>query len=178
MWESIKELIGNAAPVVGSLIGGGAGNAVGELVAKALGVENSPEAIEAELRNNPEALLKLKELEVSKELAILKSQLENKQEDNRHVESYVNAQVSEYDSSRNMQIEALKQDDTFAKRFVYYFATYWSFMATLYIFIITLVEIPETSTRFADTTLGFLLGTVIATLIGFFYGNSIKKDNK
>ena len=178
MWDNIKELIGSAAPVVGTLLGGSAGNAVGELIAKTLGVDNTPEAIEKALIDNPDAYVRLKELEVSKELATLKAQLENKQEDNRHTESYVNAQVSEYSNSRNLQIEALKQDDVFSKRFVYYFAAYWSLMATIYIFTITFMPIPETSTRFADTTLGFLLGTVIATLIGFFYGNSIKKDNK
>lgn len=175
MWDNIKELIGTSAPVIGTLLGGSAGNAVGELVAKALGVDNSPDAIENALRNNPDAFIKLKELEFSKELAILKAQFDNTQEDNRHIESYVGAQVSEYSNSRNMQIEALKQEDTFSKRFVYYFAGYWALMSTIYIFTITLVNIPESNIRFADTTLGFLLGTVIATLIGFFYGNSIKK---
>lgn len=175
MWESIKELIGTSAPVVGGLIGGPAGVAVGGLVAKVLGVENTPEAIEAELRANPEAMLKLKELEVSKELAILKAQLENKQEDNRHVESYVNAQAGEFKDSRNLQIEALRQDDKFSKRFVYYFAMFWSVFAVIYIGCITFVEIPKENVRFADVIIGFLLGTIIATIIGFFYGNSIKK---
>lgn len=175
MWESIKELIGTSAPVVGGLIGGPAGVAVGGLVAKVLGVENTPEAIEAELRTNPEAMLKLKELEVSKELAILKAQLENKQEDNRHVESYVNAQAGEFKDSRNMQVEALRQDDKFSKRFVYYFAMFWSVFAVIYIGCITFVEIPKENVRFADVIIGFLLGTIIATIIGFFYGNSIKK---
>ena len=175
MWESIKELIGTSVPVVGGLIGGPAGVAVGGLVAKVLGVENTPEAIEAELRANPEAMLKLKELEVSKELAILKAQLENKQEDNRHVESYVNAQAGEFKDSRNLQIEALRQDDKFSKRFVYYFAMFWSVFAVIYIGCITFVEIPKENVRFADVIIGFLLGTIIATIIGFFYGNSIKK---
>ena len=91
MWDKIKEIIGNIAPIAGTLLGGSAGNAVGELIAKTLGVENTPEAIEKALIDNPDAYIKLKELETSKELAILKSQLENKQEDNRHTESYVNA---------------------------------------------------------------------------------------
>ncbi|MDO6706143.1 3TM-type holin [Photobacterium sp. 1_MG-2023] len=63
MWEEVKKLIGTAAPMVGTLIGGPAGGAVGGLVASALGVENTAAAIEAELRVNPEALLKIKQLE-------------------------------------------------------------------------------------------------------------------
>ena len=38
-----------------------------------------------------------------------------------------------------------------------------------------IVEIPKENIRFADTIVGFLLGTIIATMFGFFYGNSIKK---
>lgn len=108
MWDKVLELVGSAAPVVGTLLGGSAGNAVGELVAKALGVENSPEAIENELKNNPEAYLKLKELEVSKELAILKAQLENKVEDNRHVESSKKVILDDKADARDMYVETTK----------------------------------------------------------------------
>lgn len=64
MWDNIKQLLGTAAPLIGTVIGGPAGGAVGGLVASALGVENTPSAIEAELRTNPDALLKLKQLEL------------------------------------------------------------------------------------------------------------------
>ncbi|EMC3686546.1 hypothetical protein VDN59_001930 [Vibrio cholerae] len=63
MWDKIKSLIGGAAPLVGSLIGGPAGGTVGMLIADALGVENTPDAIEAELLRNPDALLKIKQME-------------------------------------------------------------------------------------------------------------------
>jgi hypothetical protein len=63
MWNSIKTIVGSAAPMIGTLIAGPAGSVVGGMVASALGVENSPEAIEQELKNNPDALVKLKQLE-------------------------------------------------------------------------------------------------------------------
>ncbi|EKF9119070.1 hypothetical protein O1B25_000864 [Vibrio cholerae] len=63
MWDKIKSLIGGAAPLVGSLIGGPAGGTVGVLIADALGVENTPDAIESELLRNPDALLKIKQME-------------------------------------------------------------------------------------------------------------------
>ena len=49
MWDKIKELIGDSAPIVGGLLGGPAGAAVGGLLSKALGVENNASAIEKEL---------------------------------------------------------------------------------------------------------------------------------
>ena len=122
-----------------------------------------------------EQVAELKKFEMSHKVELEKLALANKQEDNRHEEIVVTAQVTEYDSARSMQVEALKQDDKFSKRFIYYFAIFWSVFAVLYLTGITFIEIPKENVRFADTTVGFLLGTIVATLIGFFYGNSIKK---
>ncbi|HAS6052205.1 TPA: hypothetical protein I7122_05565 [Vibrio vulnificus] len=63
MWDKVKSLIEGAAPLVSSLIGGPVGSSVGVLIADALGVGHSPEAIEAELIRNPDALVKIKQME-------------------------------------------------------------------------------------------------------------------
>lgn len=75
-------------------------------------------------------------------------------------------------SARQMQMAALAQDDKFSKRFVYYLASFWSIFAASYIFGITFFDVPEGSQRFADTCLGFVLGSIISTIITFFYGSS------
>ncbi len=84
-------------------------------------------------------------------------------------------------NARNMQIEALRQNDTFSKRFIYVFASFWSIFASCYIAFITFGTIPVDNQRFADTILGFLLGTVVATILQFFFGSSMgskKKDGE
>jgi hypothetical protein len=81
-------------------------------------------------------------------------------------------------NARAMQTAALGQNDTFAKRFVYYFATFWSVSSALYIAFITFGEIPEANVRFADTILGFLLGTIVATIVQFFFGSSDSSKQK
>lgn len=78
--------------------------------------------------------------------------------------------------ARAMQVEALRQDDVFSKRFVYYLATFWSVMSMIYIFAITFFNIVNE--RVADTILGFLLGTIVATIINFFFGSSQSSKNK
>jgi hypothetical protein len=80
--------------------------------------------------------------------------------------------------ARAMQVAALNQDDKFAKRFVMYLATFWSLTAVVYIFLITFTNIPELNIRFADTILGFLLGTVVATILNFFLGSSAGSKEK
>ena len=81
-------------------------------------------------------------------------------------------------SARDMQKVSLQQDDIFSKRYVYYLATFWSFVAVGYIFLITFLTIPEANVRFADTTLGFLLGTIVATIINYFFGSSKSSSDK
>lgn len=75
-------------------------------------------------------------------------------------------------SARAMQVAALQQDDVQSKRFIYNFAWFWSGFATLYILMVTFVPMPEGNARYADMVLGFLLGTVVATILTFFYGSS------
>lgn len=81
-------------------------------------------------------------------------------------------------NARAMQMAALQQDDKFSKRYVMYLATFWSVTAVAYIFLITFTNIPETNVRFADTILGFLLGTVVATILNFFLGSSASSKEK
>ena len=81
-------------------------------------------------------------------------------------------------NARHMQEVALQQDDPFAKRFVYWFSICWSVFSACYIVGITFAKIPAENQRYADTILGFLLGTVIATMFQFFLGSSIGSKAK
>lgn len=75
------------------------------------------------------------------------------------------------DSARKSATDAVAHGDTF----VYRFAWFWSIVSALYFFGVTFVPMPDKASHFADIILGFLLGTAVATIIGFFFGNSDKK---
>lgn len=62
-WSDIKGAIGKAAPMVGSLLGGKAGESMGGMVASALGVDNDPDSVMEALQNDPEALVKIQDIE-------------------------------------------------------------------------------------------------------------------
>lgn len=81
-------------------------------------------------------------------------------------------------NARALQAAALRQDDVFSKRFLYYFATAWSLFAMGYILAITMIPIDPTNLRFADTILGFLLGTIVPTIIYYFFGSSKSSQRK
>lgn len=77
IWEKIKDIVGASAPILGNAIVPGVGGAAGSMIAKMLGCNNDPETIEAQLRTNPEAVLKLKELELNNEQFLITAAHEN-----------------------------------------------------------------------------------------------------
>jgi hypothetical protein len=62
-WQKVKSAVARVAPVLGSAINPLVGGPVGAMIAAALGTEESPDAIEAAIIGNPDAALKLKELQ-------------------------------------------------------------------------------------------------------------------
>ena len=75
-------------------------------------------------------------------------------------------------SARDLQKSALGQGDLFAKRFIYYLAALWSVAGIAYIFLVTFTEVVND--RIADTVMGFLMGTIVSTIINYFFGASEK----
>lgn len=107
-WKDIAGIVGKAAPIVGGLIGGPAGAAVGGLVASALGTEATPDAISRALETDPQAAVKLKELEVNS-----KTQLQTlavTAENNRLQAAAVQyaAEAADRDSARRLAAQQAK----------------------------------------------------------------------
>lgn len=78
--------------------------------------------------------------------------------------------------ARDLQKVALQQEDLFSKRFIYYLAIFWSVVGAAYIFLATFTSVVNE--KMADTVLGFLLGTIVATIINFFFGSSKGSKDK
>lgn len=159
MKDSWKGVLAQVAPTIATAIGGPlSGSAVASLI-KVFGVNTEQELHEAIQTATPEQLVAIKSLDLE----------------------YQKLLAEDSKSARDMQVAALGQEDGISKRFVYFFAGAWSIFAITYISAITFGTIPQENTRFADTILGFLLGTIIATMIQYFYGSSMGsklKDEK
>ena len=121
-----------------------------------------------------EDFLKLKQFEMEHQEELIRL----RQEDDKLSVEIEKAYLADTQSARQMQTAALSQSDLFSKRFIYYFAMFWAVAAAIYIGFITFASIPEANIRFADTILGFLLGTIVSQIISFFYGSSSSSQSK
>ena len=99
----------------------------------------------------------------------------------KHEEFMAEMDLKNMEGARNMQLKAMESDDPLVRRFVYYFVSFWSVLSATYIGCITFVDIPDENIRFADTILGFVLGTMVASMFQFLLGSSLgsrAKDKK
>lgn len=69
-WKDVAGSVGKAAPILGTLLGGPAGAVVGGLVASALGVGSTPDEVSQALATNPEAAVKLKQIEADRQVRL------------------------------------------------------------------------------------------------------------
>lgn len=91
---------------------------------------------------------------------------------NQRVVDLETLRVQDMMNARHMHMTDAGQEDLFTKRFTYFLAALWSvFSASLFTALI-FVPIPETNQRFADTILGFMLATIVGTIISYFFGTT------
>ena len=72
----------------------------------------------------------------------------------------------------DMQMQAMKSEDPLVRRFVYFFIAFWSIFAAAFIPSLIWLDIPENNQRFADTVLGYIMGTVVTSMFAFLLGSS------
>ncbi|GAL22962.1 phage protein [Vibrio maritimus] len=131
-----------------------AAEAVANVAMKVTGAPN-PMAAAAQIQNDPSARADFVLAMEAKRLEFDKLYLEDKQH------------------AREQQVEVLKHaKGRVSREFIYWYAWFMSISSMVYFAAITFVPIPESSTRFADTILGFMLGTVLGGIVTFFYGAS------
>jgi hypothetical protein len=156
MNDILAGLLKNVAPGLATVVAGPLGGMAVKAIAEKLGVEDTIEAVTQAVQADPEAALKLAEIDLKQ----------------------FEAEVKDRDGARAMQIVALQQDDWFAKNFLYIFTSVWSIFAMAYFTFVTFGTVPEGGVRMADTILGVLIGTVLTGFFNFFFGSSKSSKDK
>ena len=141
---------------------------VASLIEEKTGIDINKAAEEKGL--TPDELVKLKDFELQYQSLLLKhseavEDLALKRE-SAYLESIKNAQA--------MQISAMSSNDIVIRQFVYWFALLLSGASFGFIYCVLFrPELIQAANRdLVNTIVGFLLGTSLSSVIGFFYGSS------
>jgi hypothetical protein len=157
--NALFDVLKSVAPALATAVTGPLGGMAVKAIADKLGVGETVEEITQAIQADPNAALKLAEIDTSR----------------------FELEVKDRASAREMAMVAIQSDDPFVRRFTYYFIGFWSAFAMVIIPCMIFMPIPEANVRFADTILGFMLGTVIASMFAFLLGSSFgsrQKDKK
>jgi len=154
--NDLLNILRGIAPAVATAVAGPAGGLIVSALANKFGVKDAVEDVARAIAGDPEAARKLAELDLEK----------------------LKAEYANTADARDMQKIALQQSDIFSKRFTMYLTVFWSVAAAAYVGFITFGVIPDNNVRFADTILGFILGTVVSTVLNFWFGSSIGSKEK
>lgn len=156
-WSDIGNMVGRAAPMVGTLLGGPAGAAVGSLVAAALNVNSDPESVNAALVGNPDALVKIQELQVNAKIQL--QQLMVTAESNRLAAEGAQyaAEAADRDSARKL---AAAQPNDFVRPVLT--------MVTLggSLFIVVAILMGWANEAITNVTAALTVGTVLGLWLG------------
>lgn len=156
-WEKVGRAIADAAPALGGLIGGPAGGAVGALIASTLGTSNDPDAILAKIKADPEALLKIKQLEADERQHIREMQLQTLNAELADVQSARTAHADHWMPSTITMILAL--------------------MVAIMGWALLCYEVPIANKDMAVYLFGQITGT-FTTAVAYWIGTSRSSHNK
>lgn len=70
-WKEVGRTVARSAPALGAALGGPAGAAVGGLIAAAMGTQSTPDAVSAAIAADPDAAVRLQEIQLRHAEAIM-----------------------------------------------------------------------------------------------------------
>ncbi len=153
----LKNIIGAVAPTLGSALAGPMGGMAGDVVAKVLGCENTPKALEKAVQSaTPEQMLELKQAEQAFELQMKELEVDVFALETADIQD-ARTRFSKDWTTRVMGI-----------------ATLGGFLA--YIFMVTLQPPEQNSEALINLVLGYL-GGLASAVISFYFGASNKGND-
>ena len=157
-------------PIIASIVSGLISNGLPKVADAVMekGVDYVQEKLGVELK--PEGQMSKEDVSKLKEAAM------------KHEEFMAELDEKSRQRATDMQMAAMKSEDPLVRRFVYFFIAFWSIFAAALIPSLIWLDIPDQNMRFADTIVGYVMGSVVTSMFAFLLGSSqgsrMKDDKK
>jgi len=173
-WTKVVDLVKTSAPILGTVIGGPAGGAIGglasgaiSLVASAFGVEDveNPEVIYNAIKADPDAIVKLKQIELENKVELAKLALQSNQ-------SY----ILDTQNARGREVELTKAT---GKKEINLYVLAWLVVSGFFLLTTALVFI--TLPKDSSGVVFMLFGGLVAgftQVMNYFFGTSKSSGDK
>lgn len=169
-WKDLKDIVGKSAPILGGLLGGPVGAGVGGLISNVLGVKGDPMSVMTELTQNPEAVLKLKQIQLDH-----KQKLEElKLEEIRILQKRYESAHQTYNKNSNMA-------DKIAVQVIRWNLPVIFLLVAGNLYIVDQFKEDPTLIAIASNIIGIAIGKLFSerqAVINFFFGSSIGSKDK
>ena len=174
-WKDVGNFIKKGAPLLGSVVAGPGGSAIGGLVASLFGNEtDDPAQILSRIQADPEALNKLKELELKHRERLEELSLEAARIQLEESKAYL------ADTQSARQREAAIVQAT-GKKDVNLYVLAWVVVGGFFILTGLMMIIPELESRSNNAMVNIMFGGMVsgfATVLGYFFGSSKGSTDK
>ena len=173
-WKDIGDYVKKGAPLLGSVLGGPAGGAIGTLVSAAFGSEDDPEKLLSLLESDPEAVSKLKELELNHRERLEELNIEAAKVQLEESKAY----LADTQSARQREASVVQAT---GKKDVNLYILAWVVVGGFFILTGMLMLIPELEGRTNNAMVNILFGGLVsgfATVLGYFFGSSKGSTDK
>ncbi len=162
-----KTLATKGLPLLANALTGGAAGTVLNLVGGVLGLGgDDSDAIEKAIANNPDAIIKLKELEMTHKEELQRIALEQARLDMKHDQAF----LQDKDSARNREIELTKST---GKRDTNLYVLAWTVVGAFFILTAVLIYHPldNSATGYINQLFG-AMATGFGLVLSYFFGSS------
>lgn len=159
-WKDLgKTVVGKGIPLIGGLMGGSAGERVGNIVAGVLGVDSNPDTVLNRLEQDPEAAITLQKYEYDHREELQKLELAETQ-----------AYLNDRQSAREREAAVVKATGKTDKNVtgLMYIVTFGFFIMLV---VLSIHNIPEQSSNIVYMLIG-ALSAGWTSIISYYFGSS------
>lgn len=175
-WKGIGQKLASTAPLVGAALGGPSGATLGTIIAHTLGVKDDPETVDAALIADPNAMIKLRQLQADTELELKRLAITEQTANLQHQQAIYSAEVSDRESARNFAAKDPKDRVRPTITFALLFSVIFVIVAIFGGLASEVLKDP-TAAATVGVVVGYLFGE-LKTALGFYFGSTAAQDKQ